>query len=155
MSFSLSFFYISGSILSLKRHRLEKWEHGNSFITQSAALYGKTTALGNLYWDFGRLPHSNPCSQQLYFLLLKVMYRMCVFHRATTYYLADRRYDMLPSILSSDLCSLLGGVDRWIYYFYLCDTWCSCFWPLSLLVSNTLYHSIPHPCFPPPWYRVV
>ncbi|XP_036161379.1 DIS3-like exonuclease 1 isoform X4 [Myotis myotis] len=32
--------------------------------------------------------------------------------RATTYYLADRRYDMLPSILSSDLCSLLGGVDR-------------------------------------------
>lgn len=33
-------------------------------------------------------------------------------HRATTYYLADRRYDMLPSILSADLCSLLGGVDR-------------------------------------------
>nr|KAF6484003.1 DIS3 like exosome 3'-5' exoribonuclease [Rousettus aegyptiacus] len=33
--------------------------------------------------------------------------------RATTYYLADRRYDMLPSILSADLCSLLGGVDRY------------------------------------------
>ncbi|XP_023076567.1 DIS3-like exonuclease 1 isoform X3 [Piliocolobus tephrosceles] len=32
--------------------------------------------------------------------------------RATTYYLADRRYDMLPSVLSADLCSLLGGVDR-------------------------------------------
>ncbi|XP_019804160.2 DIS3-like exonuclease 1 isoform X4 [Tursiops truncatus] len=32
--------------------------------------------------------------------------------RATTYYLADRRYDMLPSILSADVCSLLGGVDR-------------------------------------------
>lgn len=32
--------------------------------------------------------------------------------RATTYYLADRRYDMLPAVLSSDLCSLLGGVDR-------------------------------------------
>ncbi|XP_053574505.1 DIS3-like exonuclease 1 [Bombina bombina] len=32
--------------------------------------------------------------------------------RATTYYLADRRYDMLPLILSSDLCSLLGSVDR-------------------------------------------
>ncbi|XP_021092693.1 DIS3-like exonuclease 1 isoform X3 [Heterocephalus glaber] len=31
--------------------------------------------------------------------------------RATTYYLADRRYDMLPSVLSADLCSLLGGVD--------------------------------------------
>ncbi|KAM9311270.1 DIS3-like exonuclease 1 [Gastrophryne carolinensis] len=33
--------------------------------------------------------------------------------RATTYYLADRRYDMLPSILSADLCSLLGMVDRY------------------------------------------
>ncbi|XP_030044699.1 DIS3-like exonuclease 1 [Microcaecilia unicolor] len=33
--------------------------------------------------------------------------------RATTYYLADRRYDMLPSILSADLCSLLGGADRY------------------------------------------
>ncbi|XP_006920303.1 DIS3-like exonuclease 1 isoform X2 [Pteropus alecto] len=33
--------------------------------------------------------------------------------RATTYYLADRRYDMLPSILSADLCSLLGGIDRY------------------------------------------
>uniref|UniRef100_A0A3Q2CZW2 DIS3-like exonuclease 1 n=1 Tax=Cyprinodon variegatus TaxID=28743 RepID=A0A3Q2CZW2_CYPVA len=31
--------------------------------------------------------------------------------RATTYYLADRRYDMLPAVLSADLCSLLGGVD--------------------------------------------
>uniref|UniRef100_M4AH06 DIS3-like exonuclease 1 n=1 Tax=Xiphophorus maculatus TaxID=8083 RepID=M4AH06_XIPMA len=30
---------------------------------------------------------------------------------ATTYYLADRRYDMLPAVLSADLCSLLGGVD--------------------------------------------
>ncbi|XP_069722504.1 DIS3-like exonuclease 1 isoform X1 [Phaenicophaeus curvirostris] len=33
--------------------------------------------------------------------------------RATTYYLADRRYDMLPSILSADMCSLLSGVDRY------------------------------------------
>ncbi|NWS91219.1 DI3L1 exonuclease, partial [Toxostoma redivivum] len=32
--------------------------------------------------------------------------------RATTYYLADRRYDMLPAVLSADLCSLLSGVDR-------------------------------------------
>lgn len=32
--------------------------------------------------------------------------------RATTVYLADRRYDMLPSVLSSNICSLLGGVDR-------------------------------------------
>ncbi|XP_007420775.1 DIS3-like exonuclease 1 [Python bivittatus] len=33
--------------------------------------------------------------------------------RATTYYLADRRYDMLPGILSANLCSLLGNVDRY------------------------------------------
>ncbi|XP_039629459.1 DIS3-like exonuclease 1 [Polypterus senegalus] len=33
--------------------------------------------------------------------------------RATTYYLADRRFDMLPAVLSADLCSLLGGVDRY------------------------------------------
>ena len=33
--------------------------------------------------------------------------------RATTVYLADRRYDMLPAVLSARLCSLLGGVDRY------------------------------------------
>jgi len=33
--------------------------------------------------------------------------------RATTVYLADRRYDMLPSVLSSNLCSLLGGKERY------------------------------------------
>ena len=32
--------------------------------------------------------------------------------RATTFYLVDRRFDMLPSVLSSDLCSLHGNVDR-------------------------------------------
>ena len=32
--------------------------------------------------------------------------------RATTVYLADRRYDMLPPVLSAQLCSLLGGVER-------------------------------------------
>lgn len=32
--------------------------------------------------------------------------------RSTSVYLADRRYDMLPEVLSTDLCSLLGGVDR-------------------------------------------
>eukprot|EP00536_Pseudo-nitzschia_multiseries_P002649 jgi/Psemu1/251888/estExt_Genewise1Plus.C_350138 len=32
--------------------------------------------------------------------------------RATTFYLVDRRFDMLPSVLSSDLCSLHGDVDR-------------------------------------------
>ena len=33
--------------------------------------------------------------------------------RSTTVYLADRRFDMLPGILSADLCSLLSNVDRW------------------------------------------
>ncbi|XP_047436352.1 DIS3-like exonuclease 1 isoform X2 [Mugil cephalus] len=33
--------------------------------------------------------------------------------RATTYYLTDRRYDMLPPVLSADVCSLLQGVDRY------------------------------------------
>jgi exoribonuclease R len=32
--------------------------------------------------------------------------------RATTFYLVDRRFDMLPTLLSSDLCSLHGNVDR-------------------------------------------
>jgi DIS3-like exonuclease 1 len=32
--------------------------------------------------------------------------------RATTVYLVDRRYDMLPGRLSTDLCSLWSGVDR-------------------------------------------
>lgn len=33
-------------------------------------------------------------------------------NRSTTVYLADRRYDMLPGILSANLCSLVSGVDR-------------------------------------------
>ncbi|XP_062516622.1 DIS3-like exonuclease 1 [Corticium candelabrum] len=33
--------------------------------------------------------------------------------RSTTVYLADRRYDMLPPILSTDLCSLISNVDRY------------------------------------------
>lgn len=32
--------------------------------------------------------------------------------RSTTVYMADRRYDMLPEVLSTDLCSLLSNVDR-------------------------------------------
>ena len=32
--------------------------------------------------------------------------------RSTTVYLADRRHDMLPAVLSANLCSLLSDVDR-------------------------------------------
>ncbi|CAI7992116.1 DIS3-like exonuclease 1 [Geodia barretti] len=33
--------------------------------------------------------------------------------RSTSVYLADRRHDMLPPVLSAHLCSLLSGVDRY------------------------------------------
>nr|KAG5699567.1 hypothetical protein BaRGS_033763 [Batillaria attramentaria] len=33
--------------------------------------------------------------------------------RSTTVYLADRRYDMLPGVLSANLCSLISGKDRY------------------------------------------
>ncbi|KAL7056994.1 hypothetical protein AAHC03_019040 [Spirometra sp. Aus1] len=33
--------------------------------------------------------------------------------RSTSVYLADRRYDMLPGLLSGDICSLWSGVDRY------------------------------------------
>ena len=33
--------------------------------------------------------------------------------RGTTFYLVDRRFDMLPSLLSSNLCSLHGNADRY------------------------------------------
>jgi len=39
---------------------------------------------------------------------------VCLFYRTTTVYLADRRYDMLPPILSSDLCSLISEQDRFV-----------------------------------------
>lgn len=36
-----------------------------------------------------------------------------LFHcRGTTVYLADRRFDMLPSVLSERVCSLRHRVDR-------------------------------------------
>ena len=52
--------------------------------------------------------------------------------RGTTFYLVDRRFDMLPSLLSSNLCSLHDNVDRyavsviWIFskdYQTLKSTW--------------------------------
>jgi exosome complex exonuclease DIS3/RRP44 len=41
--------------------------------------------------------------------------------RGTTVYLVDKRIDMLPMMLGTDLCSLVGGRDRyavsvlWVY----------------------------------------
>ena len=53
--------------------------------------------------------------------------------RATTVYLADRRYDMLPPVLSAQLCSLLGGVERYAV---------SCIWeihPQTFKVKEVWY----------------
>jgi len=36
-------------------------------------------------------------------------------NRSTSTYLVDRRLDMLPSLLSTDLCSLKGNVDRFAF----------------------------------------
>jgi len=33
-------------------------------------------------------------------------------HRCTTVYLVDRRTDMLPKLLTENLCSLVSNVDR-------------------------------------------
>ena len=35
--------------------------------------------------------------------------------RSTTVYLADRRYDMLPGVLSANVCSLLSNVNRYVH----------------------------------------
>ena len=45
--------------------------------------------------------------------------------RSTTVYLADRRYDMLPPVLSADICSLLSNVDRCVYV-CVCICVCAC-----------------------------
>lgn len=42
--------------------------------------------------------------------------------RATTVYLVDKRIDMVPGLLSSDLCSLRGNVERFAF---------SCIWELD------------------------
>ena len=36
-------------------------------------------------------------------------------HRCTTVYLVDRRTDMLPKLLTEDLCSLRDKVDRLVF----------------------------------------
>lgn len=42
--------------------------------------------------------------------------------RATTVYLIDKRIDMVPELLSSNLCSLRGGVERFAF---------SCVWKID------------------------
>lgn len=53
--------------------------------------------------------------------------------RATTVYLVDKRIDMVPELLSSNLCSLRGGEERFAF---------SCVWEIdeNANVINTKYH---------------
>lgn len=53
--------------------------------------------------------------------------------RSTTVYLVDRRIDMVPALLSSDLCSLRGGEERLTF---------SCVWELdeNARILSTKFH---------------
>jgi exosome complex exonuclease DIS3/RRP44 len=53
--------------------------------------------------------------------------------RATTVYLVDKRIDMVPELLSSNLCSLRGNVERFAF---------SCIWEIdsSAKVVKTKFH---------------
>ncbi|XP_044741545.1 exosome complex exonuclease RRP44 [Chrysoperla carnea] len=54
-------------------------------------------------------------------------------NRGTTVYLVDRRIDMVPELLSSDLCSLRENVERFAF---------SCVWALdkNAKILNTTFH---------------
>ena len=57
-------------------------------------------------------------------------------NRSTTVYLTDRRIDMVPELLSSNLCSLRGGVERFAF---------SCVWemtPQAEVVSTKFHKSV-------------
>jgi exosome complex exonuclease DIS3/RRP44 len=53
--------------------------------------------------------------------------------RATTVYLVDKRIDMVPELLSSNLCSLRGNVERFAF---------SCIWEMDkdANIVNTKFH---------------
>lgn len=53
--------------------------------------------------------------------------------RATTVYLVNNRIDMVPELLSSNLCSLRGGEERFAF---------SCVWVMdrNANIKNTRYH---------------
>lgn len=54
-------------------------------------------------------------------------------NRSTTVYLTDRRIDMVPALLSSNLCSLRGGVERFAF---------SCVWEMDseARIIETKFH---------------
>ena len=68
--------------------------------------------------------------------------------RSTTVYLADRRYDMLPGVLSANICSLLSNVNRYMETHLALYNMVSCFryavstiWELDkdLIVTKVWY----------------
>ncbi|KAJ2639568.1 exosome catalytic subunit dis3, partial [Coemansia sp. RSA 1694] len=59
-------------------------------------------------------------------------------YRSTTVYLVDRRIDMLPELLGTNLCSLMSNVDRLAF---------SCIWELdqdATIVNVTFHKSVIH-----------
>ncbi|KAJ2741500.1 exosome catalytic subunit dis3, partial [Coemansia sp. BCRC 34301] len=59
-------------------------------------------------------------------------------HRSTTVYLVDRRIDMLPELLGTNLCSLMSNVDRLAF---------SCIWELDQdanIIDVTFHKSVIH-----------
>ena len=54
-------------------------------------------------------------------------------NRSTTVYMTDRRIDMVPELLSSNLCSLRGGEERFAF---------SCVWEMTpqAEIINTKFH---------------
>lgn len=56
--------------------------------------------------------------------------------RGTTVYLVGKRIDMVPELLSSNLCSLLGGVERFAF---------SCVWEMdhnANIISKKFHKSV-------------
>lgn len=104
-------FHISGRIFSPRQYPLEKWEHGNSFITQSAALYEKATALGDLHWGFGHFPPHGSCSQHFCLSLLKVTHsHVC---RSQGHHLLFSRPALWHAALHPQRWFVLSSGRRW------------------------------------------
>ncbi|KAI9270522.1 hypothetical protein BDA99DRAFT_502004 [Phascolomyces articulosus] len=82
--------------------------------------------------DNGRMELGVHIADVSYFVKENLLTDLEARARGTTVYLADRRFDMLPSVLSERVCSLRGDVDRYAVSvlwtldsktFQVLDTW--------------------------------
>lgn len=152
-------FHISGRTFSPRQYPLEKWGHGNSFITQSAALYEKATAFGDLHWGFGHFPPRGPCSQHFCLSLLKVTHpHVC---RSQGHHLLFSRPALWHAALHAQRRFVLSSGRRWqVSWFIVCCgfyvffkspefvlalLWC----PVLLLLAFLFFLMCSTPCFPP------